>query len=451
MAAPLATPVRAPNGRFAILRRRRAFIEAEEAGRPYEEAEGGDMEMLHAVLALSDGVGEYIWHDGERYTGGWLNQQHHGVGVKTAPAGWSYSGTFIKSAIHGHGVYCFGAGGRYAGQWAEGSRQGAGVEADASGNTFRGRFHNGERGRYGVSRLVLSGVVYSGTFLEGKADGHGQEEYGGETTGYYRGEFHQGTRHGLGKREWGCSSVYVGQWHGDKRHGYGVLTKADGTVYAGAWQGDKPDGKGCLTKPTGEAFAGLFHAGQFAGRRGRDSVTQARTAAQRAKTIAAQYHDHVENAATRAVEVALNCARLAADAQRKAHKFAEQATFLRDRVRQLEIKFDAHGPGGSPQEDKELHVNGFASVVAASQAEERRTFAAAVVLPRAELSDFDLATQTAQALAASEATPAEIPVMPQPPSPPTSGCPSILGVVAGVGALSAAAALLFSKGFNYQK
>ena len=62
----------------------------------------------------------YIWSDGKKYTGEWLNNKMHGHGHLIWPDGKEYIGEFAEDKRHGNGKFKWKDGREYNGQWLKG-------------------------------------------------------------------------------------------------------------------------------------------------------------------------------------------------------------------------------------------------------------------------------------------------------------------------------------------
>lgn len=58
----------------------------------------------------------------------------------------------------------------------------------------------------------------------------------------YKGDTHNGKKHGHGTARYPEGRVYTGDWIEDKMHGYGTITFSSGNTYSGEFQNDKKDG-----------------------------------------------------------------------------------------------------------------------------------------------------------------------------------------------------------------
>lgn len=71
-----------------------------------------------------DGEGTYIFKNGARYTGQFLNRLPHGRGVAAYPNGERYEGEMAGGSFNGYGTLQLENGGKVSGYWREGTYQG---------------------------------------------------------------------------------------------------------------------------------------------------------------------------------------------------------------------------------------------------------------------------------------------------------------------------------------
>jgi hypothetical protein len=71
-----------------------------------------------------DGTGTYIFKNGAKYSGDFLNKRPHGKGVATYPNGERYEGEMAGGSFNGYGTLYLAEGGKVSGYWREGTYQG---------------------------------------------------------------------------------------------------------------------------------------------------------------------------------------------------------------------------------------------------------------------------------------------------------------------------------------
>ena len=157
----------------------------------YHYADGNSYEGRWA-WGIKEGKGIFRWAAGERYEGDWADDIMHGQGTYTFADGSSYTGGYSKGVRHGHGTWTYKDGGSYVGNWEGGKKNGKGVYTDASGK-----------------------VVYDGEWMYNKE--HGEGTFYQPDGGYYTGSFFEGKRHGQGQYTSPAGDVmFKGEWLDNK-------------------------------------------------------------------------------------------------------------------------------------------------------------------------------------------------------------------------------------------
>ena len=103
---------------------------------------------------MRNGSGTYLYSNGDRYEGQWLNNMRHGKGTLYDNDGSLYIGEwyFIIRFLYkktfdfsrknnlkeGEGKFFFLNGSRYIGQWKNNKRNGDGTIISSAGTTFQG-------------------------------------------------------------------------------------------------------------------------------------------------------------------------------------------------------------------------------------------------------------------------------------------------------------------------
>ena len=89
------------------------------------------------------GRGTFVRKNGTRYVGDFVDNMITGTGTMTSPNGTRYEGEFVNSRRSGQGTMTSVAGSRYEGAWQNGRPHGFGTMTDASGAAFTGTWNNG--------------------------------------------------------------------------------------------------------------------------------------------------------------------------------------------------------------------------------------------------------------------------------------------------------------------
>ncbi|CAK9043175.1 unnamed protein product [Durusdinium trenchii] len=203
-----------------------------------------------------EGEGKYTWPDGSTYQGYLRNGKRHGYGVFTAADGITkYQGQWFEGKRHGKGRLIFDADGEsfYDGDWCDGCKHGEGRQVWPSKNTYEGHWEEGRMHGFGTMTWFDNGMleVYTGQWAhnvpqgQGKYTWHasGDATFGKEmpvqqTNNSFQGTWSQGLRSGYGTFQFANGAKYEGQWTDNVKHGEGRYTFEDGRIYAGEFISD---------------------------------------------------------------------------------------------------------------------------------------------------------------------------------------------------------------------
>ncbi|EKX55038.1 hypothetical protein GUITHDRAFT_83912 [Guillardia theta CCMP2712] len=186
-------------------------------------------QRLMDELVVTDGwtpfIGEFhkVWKErNESFEGSWLNHKPH-RGTYVYHDGSRYEGEFVDGHFEGKGRQTYKDGSEYAGSFQNGRRHGKGWYRDAEGNVYDGEFLEGVCQGVGTKTWTF-GRTYKGEWKHNKADGLGEESIPQEGDFlFYSGEFVDGKRCGYGQCHYPNGNVYKGDWKDNKREGKGEL------------------------------------------------------------------------------------------------------------------------------------------------------------------------------------------------------------------------------------
>lgn len=233
-----------------------------------------------------NGYGTWLYKNGDKYEGTWVNKQMHGNGTYYYANGDIYKGDFKHDKLEGTGTFISHTGDKYVGQYVNNLPEGEGTYFFKSGKVEMGLFLKGEyagdldkkgcvsgdcvngKGTY----ILDNGEKYVGFMKKGSREGKGTYYFNsGER---YTGEWKNNMRNGQGTNYFADGEKYEGNWKNDKRNGYGTHTYLDGTVKTGMWEmgryvgtgnnnygcisGDCENGYGVYRWPDGEKYVGTF-------------------------------------------------------------------------------------------------------------------------------------------------------------------------------------------------
>jgi len=214
----------------------------------------GRLEDGHKV-----GHGTYIWANGQRYSGNWLNDLPDGEGELISSGGDRYTGGFIKGRRQGQGRVVYSDKSEYNGTWRDDLPSGAGVIRFIDGDVYDGQVVAGKQSGDGTLTR-RNGDRYTGSWQDGLRNGKGMARWGDGQR--YDGDWRANLREGSGLMQFVDGGSYDGTWVGDRATGQGQIKFASGDSYAGMVSDGTPQGKGVYTWGSGDKFAGEFAGGR---------------------------------------------------------------------------------------------------------------------------------------------------------------------------------------------
>lgn len=149
-----------------------------------------------------NGLGTYVWEDGNWYEGYWKEGKQEGKGNLYLISGDKYFGDWKNGLMHGNGSYQWKAGNFYIGEYKDGKMNGVGKK------------YNSE-----------SVLVQKGTWID--------NVYQINETGCISGNCENST----GTYLWEDGNKYEGEWKDGKMHGTGTFYLENGEIYhQGKWK-----------------------------------------------------------------------------------------------------------------------------------------------------------------------------------------------------------------------
>lgn len=226
----------------------RRFLEGESSKYVWQNGSKYEGPFLQSEI---QGHGKYMWPDGSKYEGALLNGKRHGHGVFIAADGVTkYEGQWLQGKRHGKGRLTFDLHGDsfYDGDWYDGCKHGIGRQVWPSKNTYEGNWEEGRMHGFGQMTWSENGIleVYTGQWADNLPQGQGKYTWHAEDEGFpgkempvqqtnnsFEGHFAQGLRSGYGKFQFANGAKYEGQWSDNVKHGDGRYTFEDGRIYTG--------------------------------------------------------------------------------------------------------------------------------------------------------------------------------------------------------------------------
>jgi hypothetical protein len=114
-----------------------------------------------------NGGGTYVYANGYRYEGDFVNGMREGRGLLTEPDGGSYDGMWSDDEFNGQGTYKWPDGARYTGEWKNGIQDGYGIYFYPNGDKYTGYFKNNKFHGTGTYTWV-NGQSFTGSFENGE-------------------------------------------------------------------------------------------------------------------------------------------------------------------------------------------------------------------------------------------------------------------------------------------
>ena len=122
------------------------------------------------------GRGLFIWEDGEKYMGYWVNDKREGQGKNTYTNGNKYEGSYKNGKKEGFGIYKWENGDSYSGNWKNDMKEGKGTYKFHNGDVYEGMFKNDKingKGKY----IWANKIQYEGQFKNNTIEKDGVLKY----------------------------------------------------------------------------------------------------------------------------------------------------------------------------------------------------------------------------------------------------------------------------------
>ncbi|MBI5914223.1 MAG: caspase family protein [Bacteroidetes bacterium] len=160
----------------------------------------------------------------------------NGYGTYVYPNGNRYLGNFLNGKPNGSGILYCANGNKYLGQWEDNMQQGEGKFIFSEGHEYTGQFRRSQFHGKGLLRYS-NGDVYDGDWLANKPEGRGV--YSFHTGDRYEGQFRQSLFNGEGTMFYKNGSKFTGSWRDNRKHGQGIFYDPSGKANPGEWANGK--------------------------------------------------------------------------------------------------------------------------------------------------------------------------------------------------------------------
>ena len=141
-----------------------------------------------------NGNGEHVRKDGSIYKGVFKNGKYDGLGKEFFEDGTKFEG-FYTDGQKKYGTFLWNNGSKYQGQFLNGVFHGKGVYSWANNKTYNGNWANGKMNGKGKFSYP-DGSYYEGEFINGKKCGFGLYKW--ENDKYYEGKWKNDKQNGFG-------------------------------------------------------------------------------------------------------------------------------------------------------------------------------------------------------------------------------------------------------------
>jgi len=178
------------------------------------------------------GFGTFLWEDGSKYTGQWVNNRATGQGRYESENGDVYEGEWLEDKACGIGTFTSSEGSVYTGDWKNDLQHGMGRE------------------------VWPDGVTYEGQFVQGNKEGRGKQTF--PNGAVYDGSFLNNTISGSGRFTTSSGKEFEGDWVDSKLEGFGTIKWTDGSIFRGTFKEGRREGPGESFMATGELVKSVY-------------------------------------------------------------------------------------------------------------------------------------------------------------------------------------------------
>lgn len=187
-----------------------------------------------------NGIGKYVWVDGNTYVGEFKDDQVTGFGTFYYHNNDVYVGTRKNTKRHGYGKYISNNGNITSSYVNNGVETNTKVEDYKAiydvDKTKRGCISGDCENGQGIYIFTgkWDGDIYIGMWKNGVMDGVGNYYY--KSGAIYTGEWKNNKMNGRGSYLYENKDTFVGNWKDSNKHGSGIYIYADNSIKKGRWE-----------------------------------------------------------------------------------------------------------------------------------------------------------------------------------------------------------------------
>jgi hypothetical protein len=131
----------------------------------------GDKYIGEYKKGIMYGQGMYIWANGDKYQGAWKDGKKHGPGIYLYLAdnefkGDIYVGEYKFDLYNGQGTYIWKDGSKYTGNWLDNNQEGQGIYIYPDGRKEVGEFKNGLLNGFAIRYNADGSITQEGIFKD---------------------------------------------------------------------------------------------------------------------------------------------------------------------------------------------------------------------------------------------------------------------------------------------
>ena len=218
---------------------------------------------------LPHGYGICLFPNGDSFRGEFEQGVPVSLGTYNVPGKSEYEGEMGANGSEGFGVLQTTENNmRYTGEFLNNRPHGIGLQQFHNGDIYRGSMKDGRMDGDGMLILPNNDVCV-GKFQSDRLEGKGELDFA--KGDYYIGEFHDGLMHGHGTIYWKkTNELYTGEFEKGSINGSGELVRSDQRqkqkklfVLSGSFANGKPDGELSFQCGSGEATDVIYKEGRL--------------------------------------------------------------------------------------------------------------------------------------------------------------------------------------------